>query len=331
MSGDELLAQAKIVSPETVRIVITAYSDLEPILRAVNEGLVVRYIVKPWDRAELDQILQWALEVYEAGRVSSAVQMRLVQTERLLTLGQVAAAVVHDVRAPLSAMHANADQLVVLAEVAPTLAKLAATARSDSSIDREQLGLLDTLASELAEIATELRDAVDFMNDVLTHLGRFQAREDAKQEAHDADALHLIRLACSMCRQEASAVGATIDNDLPETLPRVKATTVHFLQILINLLRNALQACGRASRGKHVVIQALARDADVRFTIRDEGAGMRPEVLAKIGTPFFTTRPDGTGLGVGQVRRLVGSTGGTFDVESNEGKGTTVTFTIPKA
>ena len=57
---------------------------------------------------------------------------------------------------------------------------------------------------------------------------------------------------------------------------------------------------------------------------------MSPETLQKIGTPFFTTRDEGTGLGVAQCKRLVGGLGGDFDIQSTAGRGTTVTFTVPK-
>src|SRR6188508_2660713 len=76
VSGGELLAKAKEIAPDTLRIVVTAYSDLDPILHAVNQGLVVRYIVKPWDRKELEDTLRWALEAYALGRQGSALQLR---------------------------------------------------------------------------------------------------------------------------------------------------------------------------------------------------------------------------------------------------------------
>jgi signal transduction histidine kinase len=65
--------------------------------------------------------------------------------------------------------------------------------------------------------------------------------------------------------------------------------------------------------------------------IVDEGPGIPSDVLAQIGKPFFTTRPEGTGLGIGQVQRILGTVGGTFAIESDVGRGSTVTFTIPKA
>lgn len=64
MSGEELLRIAKERKPSTIRMVVTAYADVDPILRAINEGLVARYIIKPWIRAELVQVLRWAIEAW---------------------------------------------------------------------------------------------------------------------------------------------------------------------------------------------------------------------------------------------------------------------------
>ena len=62
MNGEELLRIVKERQPQTIRMVVTAYADVDPILRAINEGLVARYIIKPWVRTELVQVLRWAIE-----------------------------------------------------------------------------------------------------------------------------------------------------------------------------------------------------------------------------------------------------------------------------
>src|SRR5262249_4776970 len=134
MSGDELLRRVKELSPDTLRMIVTAYSDLEPILSAVNEGLVARYVIKPWDRGELEEILPWAIEAHVAGRQNNALQLRLVQTERLRTLGQVSASVLHDLNQPVMAISMSAEQLNELAKVGPVLGRLASGAAMSLSV-----------------------------------------------------------------------------------------------------------------------------------------------------------------------------------------------------
>src|SRR5882672_5263355 len=94
MNGEELLRQCKDRWPRTIRMVFTAWVDPEPILRAINEGLVARYIIKPWARTEMVQVLRWATEAWVFGRDSEALHRRLIETERLVQLGGMAALVV---------------------------------------------------------------------------------------------------------------------------------------------------------------------------------------------------------------------------------------------
>src|SRR5580692_11495007 len=121
MSGEELLRIAKERWPQTIRMVVTAYSDIEPILRAINEGLVARYIIKPWVRTELMQVLRWATEAWALGRDSAAVHRRLMETERLATLGSISGMLVHDLRQPLVSLMMNIDQLRELVGAVPLL------------------------------------------------------------------------------------------------------------------------------------------------------------------------------------------------------------------
>src|SRR5512134_1279280 len=121
MSGEELLRVVKERHPETIRIVITAYSDVDPILRAINEGLVARYIIKPWVHAELVQVLRWATEAWTFGRDSAALHRRLLETERLATLGSIAGAAAHDLATPMQSLVFNTEQLAAFVKVIPAL------------------------------------------------------------------------------------------------------------------------------------------------------------------------------------------------------------------
>jgi len=115
-------------------------------------------------------------------------------------------------------------------------------------------------------------------------------------------------------------------------LPRVRMSATELTQVLINVVANGAQAV--AARGVphgRVSISAKSADDMLELQIRDDGVGMSPEVLSRVGTPFFTTRPEGTGLGLAQCQRLVGTVGGRFRIESEHGIGTTVTIILPLA
>jgi two-component system, NtrC family, sensor kinase len=332
MSGDELLAKAKEMAPDTLRIVVTAYSDLDPILRAVNDGLVVRYIVKPWDRKELDEILRWALEAYALGKQGSALQLRLVETERLMTLGQVSAHVLHDIGGLLSVLSPSLELLEDLATVMTPVLR-AALAGEPVKLDARDRALLETYTNDLPALTNDLRTSATFMNDLVASLRAFQSKSSSPSGPRDIDPSIVVRRMLVLCKHGATATKSTLHYDGPDELPRVRATETELMQLLLNLVRNAQQASESSGPGVEVVVSTSEEPTHVRFTVRDTGPGMPQAVLEKIGTPFYTTRSQGTGLGVAQCKRLVAALGGDLDIESATGPnhGTTVTFTIPKA
>jgi signal transduction histidine kinase len=329
MSGDELLRRVKELSPDTVRMILTAYSDLEPILKAVNEGLVARYVIKPWDRDELEEMLRWGVEAYVVGKQNSALQLRLVQTERLRTLGQVSAAVLHDLNQPVMATSMSAEQLAELAKAAPVLTRLAS---GETSLTPDERAMLKKLGEELGELATTLSSCAAFMSDLMKQMRQFQRHDSAPPSNREVAPMPVIKLALSMCRGGAVTSGSRLYYEGPAELPRVRATSADLLQIFVNLVRNAQQALeGHDVKNGAVVITASVTENAVVFGVRDDGPGIPAEVLAKLGTPFYTTRENGTGLGVAQCKRIVGRLGGDLKIDSTPGKGTTVSFALAKA
>ena len=327
MSGNELLTRAKDSFPDVVRIVITAYSELDPILRAVNEGLVARYLLKPWDRDQLEAVLAWAVELFTMGRHSSATQLRLLEAERLATIGSLQASVLHDLNQPLAHMSANVGALRRLAEAAPALGRLIREHGADlAAPDRERLV---ELAEELQGMAEDLEDGCTHLRSLSRGVRDILRAEptEARTEPHQA-----IRFAMSVCRHAADGAGARLDYEAPSELPPVSISHTGLLQVLINLVSNAVQAVSRReTRGGRVLLRVEDRGDHVCFDVEDDGPGMPADVLANIGKPFFTTRKEGTGLGMHQCRRLVEGAGGTLGITSTVGVGTRVQVLLPVA
>jgi signal transduction histidine kinase len=107
---------------------------------------------------------------------------------------------------------------------------------------------------------------------------------------------------------------------------RIEADPRHLKEALFNLVANALEA---TPRGGNVQIEIGARDGSVRISVRDSGRGMPKDVLERVGTPFFTTREQGTGLGVALARAAFVQHGGALEYASAEGQGTTALGTLP--
>lgn len=325
MSGDELLRIVKRDHADVVRVVITAYSDIEPILAAINEGLVARYIVKPWNREELDQLLRWAIAAWQFSRDSSALQHRLLETERLATLGSIVGAVVHDLNQPVAGMVMNCERLAYLVQSLPVINQIAASA----DLSAKERSLVEHLVTELPEIVEDLQMSAAHMRGMTQDLHAFL--RGTRREADVATPpVPIIRHALGVCQEVAIRARGLLRYDGPDTLPAVRMSSTELTQVLINVVTNAAQSLGAKSAGEgNVVVRAESVAGQIAFTVTDNGPGIPPEVLAKIGTPFFTTKDKGTGLGIAQCQRLVGKAGGQFRIASEPGKGTTVSFSIP--
>ncbi len=326
MTGDQLLRHVKERWPSTIRIVLTAYNNVEPILAAINEGLVARYLVKPWDRDELIQVLRWAVEAWVFGRESLALQRRLLETERLATLGSMAGAVIHDLSQPLAGLAFNSQHLLELARAVDSLRRFL-----DGTATTQDHNLVEELADDLADVAKDISSGTSHLREVCGGLRQFLRSAPSTGERPSCAPLPVIRNAIVTCEDIAVVARGTIRYEGPPELPAVRMTSTELAQVLINIVANAAQALVAGNVPNGVVTIRASIDSDrVTFAVKDNGVGIPPEVLSKIGTPFFTTRAEGTGLGVAQCQRLVGKAGGMFRVDSEVGIGTTVTFSLPR-
>lgn len=325
MNGDQLLRIVRTRWPATIRMVVTAYSDIDPILQAINDGLVARYIIKPWNRDELVQTLRWAIGAWKLGRESAAVSRRLIETERLATLGSMSGMIVHDLRQPVMSLMVNIEVIQQLAEHAELLQR--ALEHVDSP-DKEHVA---ELLGSLGQTATDMRGAIDHTSELISGL-RTLGKPRAAAGAI-ADPVPIVKQAIATCHEIEAKVHVPIAYDGPSALAPVRMPPTELAQVLINLIANAAQAVAASGKPDGMVTIGARTDAEgmLVLEVRDTGKGMSREVLERIGTPFFTTRDAGTGLGVANCQRLVGAAGGRMRIESELGKGTAVTIVLPPA
>jgi signal transduction histidine kinase len=120
--------------------------------------------------------------------------------------------------------------------------------------------------------------------------------------------------------------GPRVEIEAGEDLPAVDADPGQIAQLLTNLLRNAADAAGETGA---VRVRTRRADRGVAVEIADDGPGMSAEVLARAREPYFTSKPHGTGLGLAIAQQIVDAHGGTMEIASAEGAGTTVVVTLP--
>ena len=196
---------------------------------------------------------------------------------------------------------------------------------------KNPLGAIKTLVQLSARDATDAKSRerlqiaevqIERMNAILREYLSF-ARPFGKLQRERVDLGALVEELLQLLAPDAASSGVALRR---RGEARVDADPRRLKEALINLVANAVQA---TPRGGTVEIEIARRDTDVEVAVRDSGVGMPQEVLEKIGTPFFTTREDGTGLGVALARAAFVQHGGTLQYSSAVGRGTTALGILP--
>lgn len=322
MAGTELLAALRERSPETVRVILTAYADPGPMLDAINRAGASRYIVKPWSASEMNAVLDGAVAAFELQRQVRGLQLELIESNRFGALGELVASLAHDMSSPLSALVTNMERLGAHAQSVSALAERA---------ERGGIALVEPerdAVEELPDIAEESLESAGYLANLVGGI-RGQARASLAESAEPSRVLAYV---LPLVRGLAVERGGRIDVDADPSPPVALAPT-ELTQILVNLATNAAQALSRALPQRRVTLRVKPEAERVRFEVQDTGCGMDPAQLAKAGKERFTTKPEGqgTGLGLTTVRRLVEARGGKLELESAPGAGTTVRLWLPCA
>lgn len=213
---------------------------------------------------------------------SERAERELRETRRMAEIGQMTSAIAHEIRNPLTGIR-GAAQMVCEA---------GGEAHEFGEIIREETDKLDRLCGEFLEFARPFE---------------LHRREVSLTE--------LIARVVDLNRPEFQGADVELDLVSSEDLPMISLDPSRIEQVARNLLRNALQA---SSRGGRVQV----RVGEAEFEVRDEGIGMTSEQVANLFVPFFTTKPQGTGLGLSVVKKIVDAHQGTIEVTSQPGKGT---------
>jgi PAS domain S-box-containing protein len=256
----------------------------------------------------------WNVAAIGAGRAVEAVvavgqdvtrlkslERQVIQAEKLATLGQLAAGVVHELNNPLTSIIVYADFLL-------------------KKLDRGDPGDVE----KLRRILEGAQRILNFSRNLVQY---------AKPSSEQLDVVSLndiVRQSLSFCEHILKNAQVDLSLSLEAELPPLYAVRGQLQQVVINLVTNAVQAI-RAAGGRVTVATARRGDRHVAISVADDGAGIRPEDRAKIFEPFFTTKTDGrgTGLGLSIVRNIVEDHHGSIEVDSVPGRGARFTIVLP--
>ncbi len=256
---------------------------------------------------------------------NSRVYSRMKERDRLAALGSMAAGLAHEVKNPLGAIKGAAQ---LLEEVGP--------ASTDDPAAREFVGII------LEEVDRLNRVVGSFLDYARPHAGN----------PIPLDLNAAVRRTVQILSSQIADGWVDVKQELVEPLPRTRMDPEKFRQVLMNLMQNAIQAMDgqgkitvstsvrRSARGRvaphdpsgPASRRSLSDEAElVEVSIRDTGPGISPKVLRNLFIPFFTTKSKGTGLGLAISQSIVQNAGGTIEVHSQPGDGTTFTIVLPSA
>jgi two-component system NtrC family sensor kinase len=312
MTGVELLGRLAVSAPETIRVILTAYTDAEPIVDAVNRGAVYRFLLKPWHPDALRSTVRDGLELktrrwllaellrrLDATRDEQAATFRnlerargqLFAAERFAQLGRITSGVTHDINNHLSAM-------VYLVEALRAPERSAALrCAAESAVEA-----LESLLTLVQDVNAFARQREIRLRTVQVELGPFMA-----------ETFGLVRLEPGFATRELQGRTAT-----PDASARFDPSRVR--QALMALVRNAHQW----SPASALIEVSASIDPDgVCFEVRDSGVGMDETCLRQALEPFFSgMEPPGLGLGLSIVDLVARAHGGDIQLRSTQGVGT---------
>ena len=244
-------------------------------------------------------------ELATARKREVAEQAEVARVTRLTTMGEMAASIAHEVNQPLAAIVTNGNAgLRWMSNERPDLDKVKAILQR---VVRDGLRASEVIGSIRAMFKRD-------------------AQKKSPLNVHE-----LVQEALGLLRSDLQSSLITVQAEVPARLPPVMADRVQLLQVVLNLISNAIDAMRAVSgRPRLLVIRAETADqSSVRITVADSGAGIEPELRDRIFDPFFTTKSTGMGLGLSICRSIVEAHGGRLSASPGVPHGTAFQFDLP--
>lgn len=317
-------------------VFMTSLNDAASRLRGLELG-AVDYLTKPFDRAELLARVRAQLALRAKALALAEKNAELERTAAALAAARdsLEAEVVRrtDELMATKERFAHLDRVSAMAELATSIAHelnqpLAAILSNAQAARR----LLQKAPPDLAEALAALGDIADDDRRAGAIIQRMRAM--LKKGAPSAAAQDLNGLASEVARLAGNAAllrGAALRLDLAPRLPRVRGDGVQLQQVLLNLVVNALDAVADRPAGERLVTVRTRSEGDDRvlLAVEDSGRGIAPADMERVFEAFYTTKPEGLGVGLAISRSIVEAHGGRLWAESNPGEGATFRCALP--
>jgi C4-dicarboxylate-specific signal transduction histidine kinase len=261
-------------------------------------------------KGHTDRGVAYAIDLSERKQAEVALQKaqaELAHAARMMTMGELAASLAHELMQPLTAILSNAQAAL----------RFLAAALPD----------LDELRAILADIVADDQRA----GEVIQRLRRLLSRGELERLPLDLN--EVIREVVRLIHSEVVMKNVTVVLNLGADLPPVPGDRVQLQQVILNLLINGVEAMSAVEdRSRELLIRSHRHASrDVLVAVRDVGIGLDPQQVERIFDSFYTTKTNGMGLGLSISRSIIEAHGGRLWAAPNEGYGITVQFTLPVA
>jgi two-component system NtrC family sensor kinase len=317
MTGIELLEKVEAEHPDAIRLLITAYSDLQAAEDAINRGHVRRYMRKPWEPEVLRAELRDAIDLYNLNTRVKELEQRLLETERAYSVSVLAGGLADELRNPVGWIRNNLTVIESSVEAAA-----AALEEEKPNITRAR----GTLA-QVANAVTDARDGVKRILELIEEMAK--APEEAPAEVVDlADAVRV-----ALRKAESSGLrGRALIEVATGVEPKVIATRTNLVQIALNLLANAIQRAASRQDAQGIVRVATAmKDGKAVLDVSDNGPPIGGDLEA-VFKPFGVGgRLQGTGVALAISKRIAEELSGQLEVAASDNKETRFRLTLPAA
>jgi two-component system probable response regulator PhcQ len=318
--GVWLLERARKLRPQMIRVLVTAYADMDAAIAAVNSGAIYKYVTKPWDPPQLEQTLKRGLEFFmlrlerdQLLKEKMSVLRNMMIADRIVSLGLLAAGLSHHIRNSLVAVKTFLD-------LAPV--KMAEERTASGTLRNPDFW---------KDYHQNVQSQIERINGLLKDL--WTASETPAFHFEDRVFLHeAVGDAIKSLQEQFAARRIQIDNRIPDSLPALNADKPKFYRLFELLLKDELASL---PAGSCVTLSAELKDGgakpEIVMQLSDNGPGLPQEALRVIFDPFVvrTDTPSEYGIHLMACFFIIHHHGGNIEAKSQPGRGTTFTIHLP--
>jgi len=317
--GVQFLERARRLHPKAIRILTTAYSDLNVAIEAVNSGAIYKYVTKPWDIPQLEVTLQRAVEFFLVQRERDlllkeklSVLQRMMITDRVLTLGILAGRLGHYLRNSLVAVQTFID--------------LAPEKLLEEKISAEQIRNPSFWKEFYEQAQIQMRRITELLTDLVS-----ATESSGSPPLEQVDLKEIVTRSLQRFNGSPPQHGITFENHVPEGLPLLSVERGQLERLFELLLKDEIMSL---PAGSHVFLSATPRfreTQEIDIEIRDDGPGLPNEAFLSVFDPFFFRNNNSQEFGINLMACyfIVYHHGGRIDVQNQQGQGVTFTLTFP--